>query len=98
MAGSKRKKRMDEELDPQDKQELEEILGHLTESEERAARARSEDATEAEPETEEIIKKPKGLDEQPDDLEGMLDKITEAPQTPQKVGFWRSIWNFLTGK
>ncbi len=98
MAGSKRKKRIDEELDPQEKQELDEILEHLTESDKRGARNRAGEVPENETDPEEIIKKPKGLDEPPDDLEGMLEKITETSESPQKVGFWRRLWNFITGK
>jgi hypothetical protein len=71
-----------------DKEELDQILGKLSES------SGKDDASSRQAEeTVEIIKKPEGTSDQPEDIEGMLDKLTEKPDRP--VGFFQRLLNFF---
>ncbi len=97
MADSNDKKLKKKDLGKQEQQELEDILGHIAEVDERKSKIQANEA-ERKAVSEEIIKKPEGLETQPEDLEGLLDKITEAPEAPKKVGFWQKIVSFFTGK
>lgn len=78
-----------------DEKELEDILGKITETSERGETSRQ--TTEGSEESEEIIRHPKGLDDQPEDLEGIIEKLSEAPQeTPQeRAGFFQRLLNWF---
>ena len=100
MADLNDKRPQNKDLDKKEQQELEDILDHIAEVDERPSQVQT-DAAEHKPAPEEIIKKPEGAEAQPEDLEGLLDKISEAPETPvptKKVGFWQKIVIFFTGK
>jgi len=100
MADSNDKRPKNKGLEKKEQQELEDILGHIAEVDEGKSKTQKKEA-ERKPVSEEIIKKPEGLAAQPEDLEGLLDKISEAPEAPiapKKVGFWQKIANFFTGK
>ncbi len=72
--------------------ELEDILGKITETSRRGAPSR-----QTTPENEEIIKLPKGLDDQPEDLEGIIEKISEkpSPATAGRPGFFQRLLNWF---
>ena len=75
-----------------EQQELENILEQLSESKKRTRPQSQEKET-----GDEIIKKPTGTEEEAENIEGLLNKITETPDqpTPQKQGFFRKILNFF---
>lgn len=76
----------------EDRQELDEILGRLTESSETGGRTTEKPAT-----GDDIIRKPQGQGDQPEDLEGLLDKISEAPEKPRKQGFFQRLLAIFKG-
>ncbi|HQU74382.1 MAG TPA: hypothetical protein PKV71_02070 [Calditrichia bacterium] len=78
--------------DSPEREEIENILGQITEQEDG-----SESRPAAKPTTEpdEIIKKPSGSTDQPEDLEGLLDKISEKPQREPKKGFFQRLFSFF---
>lgn len=71
-----------------DKEELDQILGKISETS-----GKKETPSRQAEETVEIIKKPEGAGDQPEDIEGMLDKLTEQPDRP--VGFFQRLLNFF---
>ena len=75
-----------------DKEELSNILEQISESsgKKETPAPRSEKA-------EEIIKKPEGIKDQPEDIEGMLSKLTEKSDAPsqQRKGFFYRILDFF---
>ena len=103
MAEAKYTKNQDEEnFGATEDQELDNILDQLSEVEHKKANLQQR-ATE---ETQDIIQKPAGSAEQPDDIEGLLEKISEKPetrietpdsQTGRKAGFFQRILNFFKG-
>lgn len=71
--------------------ELDNILDQLSERNDADPAAKVDHPAE-----EEIIKKPLGLDEQPEDLEGMLEKISETPPKAKKPqGFFQRLLSFF---
>jgi hypothetical protein len=71
-----------------DKEELENILEKISESS-----GRKEVPVQKSEKPEEIIKKPAGIKDQPEDLEGMLNKLTE--KTQQRRGIFQRILDFF---
>ncbi|RMF59147.1 MAG: hypothetical protein D6748_07065 [Calditrichaeota bacterium] len=73
--------------------DLENILDQLSEQ----SSANTSTATTSEQQEEEIIKKPKGVDEEAESIEGLLEKITEKKDTspPAKKGFFQKLLDFF---
>ena len=97
-------------IKPDDLEELDNILDHITETEESRVKKAA-----ASPKTE-VYQKPEGLDQQPVDLNGLLEQIKEMPEgkaaifdktatrshsndeTKQQTGFWLKLLRFFTGR
>ncbi len=102
MAEKYTKNQDEENFGATEDQELDNILDQLSEVDQKPASSQRR-MTE---ETQDIIQKPVSTEEQPDDIEGMLEKISERPepktetpdsQTGQKIGFLQRILNFFKG-
>lgn len=100
MAEAKFTNNQDEEnFGAAEEQELGDILDQLSEVNNKPASSHQPQA-----EAEDIIQKPTGSDDQPDDIEGLLEKISEKPepvaaetvsQPVKKPGFFKRILNFF---
>ena len=76
-----------------DKEELNNILEQISESP-----GKKETPASQPDQPEEIIKKPEGISDQPEDIEGMLNKITEKNEEQShstKKGFFQRILDFF---
>lgn len=71
-----------------EKEELDQILGEISETS-----GKKESSSRQAEETVEIIKKPEGTVDQPEDIEGILDKLTEQPD--RRTGFFQRLLNFF---
>lgn len=78
----------------ENRQELDEILGRISESP-----AQEPPATKEISETEKKSSPPPQPDVEAEGIEGLLEKISEldSQKTPVKEGFWKRIWKFLSG-
>jgi hypothetical protein len=100
MAEAKFKKNHDEEnFGATEEQEVDNILNQLSEADQKPVKSQPFKAK-----TPDVIQKPAGSTDQPENIEGMLEKISEKPisqsqhpvsQPGPKTGFFRKILNFF---
>ena len=99
MKDEKKKNIASEEVDPDEIAELNEILEHINEVDEKEP---VQPEKKSEVVSEEIYQKPQGSTDDLQSVDELLEKITETDTTEittsEKPGFWRRIWNWLFGK
>ena len=99
MKDEKKKNIASEEVNPDEIAELNEILEHISEVDEKE---QVKPGKTSEVVSEEVYQKPQGSTEDLQSVDELLEKITETEITDtttiEKPGFWRRIWNWLFGK